>query len=240
MKRISLLNYVFVGKYKDIREKLDYIFHENYTDERQLFQDLLIDKIIGMYVLNLDQNRGSQPYLVYTAGAMGAGKTHTLRVLSQEGEGKYDCSLIIDPDRYREMLPEYQEMKVIDSLNAASYFQKESCILSEITLHIGLMRGYNIISDGSMINYQWYVNEITWIRQDYPSYRIMMIYVDADWDRIVERVENRCKITGRCINKDKLRSVWSKIPDSVNILKKYVDEYIFVKNNEHPVILLNE
>jgi len=250
MNRITLNNCNFVGKYRDIREKLDYTFHENYTEERQLFQDTLIDQIISNYTDNNSNNKNKsnnrkdnsdgQRELIYTAGAMGAGKTHTLRFLDKEGWLGLDNFFMIDPDRFREMLPEYQHMKQTDRLNAAAFFHKESCILSEITFRFGCMQGYNIISDGSMSNTEWYIDEIKMIRELYPHYRITIIYVEADWERIVDRVDSRCKITGRCINKNKLRSVWSKVPESVGILKNYVDRYCHVVNNDNPPRIVEE
>lgn len=243
-KRLSQYKQVFVGKYKELRMRLDYNYHENYSEERQLFQDQIIDSyLIELYFEGIiSKNR---PHFIYSAGAMGAGKSHTLRYLrgsqvdpEMAGIIKEPNYLMIDPDRFREMIPEYQDMKMIDPLNAPTFFHKECSILAEITLQLGLNRGYNIICDGSMVNYQWYIDEINRIRREHTMYLITIIYVDADWDKIVERVESRCQITGRCINREKLKSVWSKIPLSIEKLKPYVDEYYKIINNEEKPILV--
>ena len=239
-KRLSEYKQVFVGKYKELRIRLDYNYHENYSEERQLFHDQIIDSYLieNNFEGLISKNR---PHFIYSAGAMGAGKSHTLRYLrgnrtnmdpEMTGILKEPNYLMIDPDRFREMIPEYQDMKVTDPLNAPTFFHKECSILADITLQLGLNRGYNIICDGSMVNYQWYIDEICRIRREHSMYLITIIYVDADWDKIVERAESRCKISGRCINREKLKSVWSKIPLSIEKLKPYVDEYYKIINND--------
>lgn len=69
---------VFLGDYREVRSILDYTYHRNYTPERQRLQDNIIRDM-------LDQSKivdvhgqicttPTQPWVVFTAGAMGAGK----------------------------------------------------------------------------------------------------------------------------------------------------------------------
>lgn len=68
----------FYGEFSDIRRSLDYTFHSNYVKERQLFQDdIIIQTLEDPIITDLHGNtcaRPEYPWLVFTAGAMGAGE----------------------------------------------------------------------------------------------------------------------------------------------------------------------
>lgn len=68
----------FYGEFADIRRCLDYTFHSNYVKERQLFQDdIIIQTLEDPIITDLHGNtcaRPEYPWLVFTAGAMGAGE----------------------------------------------------------------------------------------------------------------------------------------------------------------------
>lgn len=56
-----------VGKYRDIRQKLDEDWHGRYSEARQALQDRIVDEFVGTGTIS------SRPWLVFTAGPMGAG-----------------------------------------------------------------------------------------------------------------------------------------------------------------------
>ncbi len=66
-ERYSTADRVFVGPYSATRATLDYDWHLNYRPERQAVQDGIVSAFLrgGAKV--------ERPWLVYTAGAMGAG-----------------------------------------------------------------------------------------------------------------------------------------------------------------------
>lgn len=63
----------FVGKFQRTRAVLDYTWHAHYEPSRQHVQDAIVDTFLSGGV------RVEQPWIVYTAGAMGAGESR-LRV----------------------------------------------------------------------------------------------------------------------------------------------------------------
>jgi hypothetical protein len=95
----------FFGKYSHIRKTLDYSYHCNYTFERQKLQDAIItDMLHEAFVLDQDGNVGTvptQPWIVFTAGAMGAGKSHTMNVLVKKGRFPLHAFVVVDPDEIR-------------------------------------------------------------------------------------------------------------------------------------------
>ena len=81
------------GKYAILRQRLDFDYHGNYSKARQLMQDHLINDVVGNgYSEGRSTGRmwggvagEERPWIVFTAGAMGAGKSHTIHWLSDNG-----------------------------------------------------------------------------------------------------------------------------------------------------------
>ena len=62
-------NQQFYGKYPQIRELSDYGWHSNYTKERQLWHDKVVDSVVTK------TQPQATPWIVYTCGPMGAGQS---------------------------------------------------------------------------------------------------------------------------------------------------------------------
>ena len=119
----------FFGKFKTIRCFLDYTFHYNYPRKRQLFQDSILKKFLTSYS-NLRPT--SKPKLLFTAGPMGAGKSHSLPKICDYLDLDLHQMIKIDPDYFKEQLPEFHILKETNPKEAGSLCHLESCILSEI------------------------------------------------------------------------------------------------------------
>lgn len=71
------LDMEFYGPFAHIRATLDYSYHKNYTHERQKLQDSIIREFLDEAIIT-DKNgevctTPTEPWIVFTAGAMGAG-----------------------------------------------------------------------------------------------------------------------------------------------------------------------
>ncbi len=101
----------FYGKFSHIRRTLDYSFHSHYTFERQKLHDSIITNMLNeAYICDVNGNIGTvaaDPWIVFTAGAMGAGKSHTMRVLVEKSRFPLPAFVVVDPDEIRRLLPEY-------------------------------------------------------------------------------------------------------------------------------------
>ena len=115
--------YQFWGKYAHIRSQLDYNYHSYYHPERQVLQDSIIElmmnstTVMDSSTISLESSSGghsksksnstqiiqtcstpaSDPWIVFTAGAMGAGKTHTIRYLHQHQHFPLKAFVTVDP-----------------------------------------------------------------------------------------------------------------------------------------------
>ncbi len=90
----------FHGRYRHIRSRMDYTYHVNYQKSRQLLQDEI--------VTHWEQSgtRDENPWLIFTAGAMGAGKSHTIDMLEGFGCCALSRMVRVDPDTVKYQLPE--------------------------------------------------------------------------------------------------------------------------------------
>lgn len=232
MRRMSSkINFLTVNILKSIRKGLDTTWHDVYSDERIVLQNnWIITKTLGF-------NSTSDPRLIFTAGAMGAGKTHSLKKLADDINLDLKNTLIIDPDKYKDMIPEFEQYKCFCPENAGTLVHKESALLSELTLEYALKNKFNTVVDGSLNDWKWYSREFARIRKTYPSYKaIELFYVKADWPIVFSRTIKRGKETGRIINPIVLKNTYQEIPIAIKELESLVDIIYEVDNEAIPCI----
>ena len=109
------------GPFQSIRETLDYDYHGNYTQERQALQDKLIGDVV-----RAGAGERHAPWVVFTAGAMGAGKSHVINCLSTRGVFPLSDIVAVDPDVFRQRLPEWQGYLERDGATAGMLTHKEA------------------------------------------------------------------------------------------------------------------
>jgi hypothetical protein len=120
------------GAFADVRRRLDYSWHTNYTLTRQRWQDDLVNKVA------LRSRPVRWPWLVLTCGAMGAGKGYVLRWLSRTGVFPLDSVVKIDPDHFKSAMPEWEGYKTANQLEAGSMTHKESGFIQELAQEMSL------------------------------------------------------------------------------------------------------
>lgn len=85
-----------------IRKTLDYTYHSNYSKKRQWLQDSVIEDMLETDI-STDVNGDvgdtpSRPWIIFTAGAKGAGKRWTMNHLIDTGKMPLVGFIPIDPD----------------------------------------------------------------------------------------------------------------------------------------------
>jgi len=250
-------SYQFHGRYKDIRSTLDYKYHSNYIPSRQLLQDEIIQYILRKNTCcsissqldsktNHNNNKSKSPWMLFTAGAMGAGKSYTIKYLHSQNRFPLSNFVIIDPDEIRHLLPEYQYyiQQTDDTVmmeQAGIYTRKESGYICEILVQIALRNGCNVLMDGSLQNYQWYIEHFQSLRSEFgvgshntssnnKGIQIGIIHIKAPKDAVLERAKMRSKITKRIVPNHVLEESIEMVPKSVKILSKYVDFFVELYN----------
>lgn len=184
----------FYGPYRNFRRNLDYSYHCNYKRERQILQDCIIKETLNMPEV-VDANNGSicttptENFLVFTAGAMGAGKSYTLKWCHKRDIFPLNAFVVVDPDEVRQQFPEYGLYVSQNALHAGEMTRKEAGYIVEILTLAALQAGKNVLVDGSLRDYEWYSEYFDKLRSKYPSLKIMILHIDAPIDAIFDRAE---------------------------------------------------
>ena len=222
----------YVGKYAAIRAQLDYSHHSNYTPERQMMHDDMIDRFQNTIIRDGDFvcDRPLENWLVFTAGCMGAGKGYVMKWLASLGLFPLDAFVRVDPDELRELLPETENYIKRDPTTAGFLTQKEVGYISEVLTRLGLDEGKNVLVDGSLRDWVWYLQYIKSIRREYPMLKIAIIYVTSEKDTILERVKRRAEKTGRLVPESWIMKTLVEVPESMKILAPHVDFFATFEN----------
>ena len=180
-----------LGKYAFFRQQIDYNYHTVYTEDRQRFQDAVIDSMIEHArfrdVDGRTCRRPQNPWIVFTAGAMGAGKSHTLKDLDRRGYFPLEAFVLVDPDQIRRQLPEFEIYVKNIPEKAGERTRREAGMIAEIAIEASLQKGYNVLVDGSLSNATWYAEYFTVLRKAYPNVRIAILHVTAPREIVLER-----------------------------------------------------
>lgn len=224
------------GRFKTIRDKIDYAYHAKYTCARQLVQDIIISSMLNETVID-DQETGrscnapTEPWVIFTAGVMGAGKTHTIRRLDEQGIFPLKSFVSVDPDEMRRHLPEFALYVDKSPETAGELTRKEAGMMSEILTEAALERGQNVLVDGSLRDAAWYQNYFAVLRRSFPNIRIGIIHVTAPTEAIFQRARDRATITGRVVPTDVLVRSLKQVPKSVQILRKDTNFFLEIHNS---------
>ena len=235
---------VFVGEYANLRSQLDYDYHTFYNEERQLLHDSLINIFHDTIVVDTDNNltcdHPLENWMVFTAGAMGAGKGFTMKYLASQGLFPKDAFVQVDPDALRELLPETNEYVKIDPTTAGYLTQKEVGFIAETLTLDALSDGKNVLVDGSLRNAEWYANYIQDLHNKFPKMKFAIIHVTAKPETVFERALKRGLTTGRVVPRQVLIDTMVQIPKSLRRLAPFVDFVATFANEDNvtePVLL---
>lgn len=223
---------VFTGPYAATRMLLDYSWHEAFDEERQAMQDIIIERALE----RAPTLRLPFQWYVHTAGAMGAGKGHTLRYLAQVRAFPADAFLTIDPDPVKTQIArlrplEWARYMSEDPMTAHSRLHRESAYIVEVIEREALLRGWSVVHDGSLRDADWYSNVIGRVRREHPSCRLAILMVTASPETVHKRAERRARITGRFVPPDVLDASIVQVPLSFARLRRLVD-YSAVFDND--------
>lgn len=183
----------FHGNFTSNRRHLDYEYHSHYCSSRQLLQDSIIEGLLFADNISAD-NASCDQWIIFSAGVMGAGKTHTINALiSNEKESflsEIRCPFVtVDQDEIRRMLPEFRIYVDKDPERAGVNTRKEAGMLAEILTEAALERGHNVLVDGTLKDAEWYMSYFRNLRFAYPWLKLGIIHVTAPVKDIHERVK---------------------------------------------------
>ncbi len=255
----------FFGEFQEFRRRLDRSYHHNYIPSRQLLQDTIIKTLLvsddsceeqsplsspntkncvrdeGSLPPKEDASRSKEhkdtaPWIVFTAGVYGAGKSHTIGKLQALGCFPPKSSFVgVDPDEIRRMLPEFPLYRADQ---AGAFTQKEAGMIAELLTDIALSSGKNVVVDGSLRDAAWHEGYFRKLRARFgnktkhKNIRIGILYVTAPIDEIYLRVEQRGVLTGRSIPPEFLERSMKEVPEAIERLRPLADFFLHVHNSQ--------
>jgi len=224
----------FTGEFAGARGKLDYSYHRNPVHSRQVLQDTIIKRVMS------SQNDESpaaasdkrRPWIVFTAGAMGVGKSYAMTTLYTQGLFPLGMFIKIDPDLIKAELPELRGYKSHDPPSAATNVHRESTQITDVLFEDGLMSGSDLLVDGSLRDLDWYSLLMDRLRRDFPQYRIGILHIHAQRETILRRAERRGEASGRVVPRELLEDSIRQVPASVAALASKVDTVVTILNED--------
>jgi len=224
----------FYGPFAHIRKTLDYNYHKNYRMERQWLQDAIIEEFLETVHLT-DVNGDvcttpTEPWIVFTAGAMGAGKSHTINWLVEKGLFPLLAFVNVDPDEIRRRLPEFNLYAEVIPEKAGELTRKEAGYVAEILTFAALQAGKNVLVDGSLRDSVWYTQYFAQLRREYPNNKIAILHIVAPREAVFQRAADRAKLTGRVVPRHTLELALEQVPRSVKILAPLADYFCELNN----------
>mmetsp|Transcript_19602 Transcript_19602/g.22705 ORF Transcript_19602/g.22705 Transcript_19602/m.22705 type:complete len:504 (+) Transcript_19602:199-1710(+) len=247
-------NMTFYGQYASIRSTLDYTYHYNYVPSRQLLQDEILNYLLYHHnsITHLNASTASpsssssststciinkNPWIVFTAGAMGAGKSYTIRHLHHKKRFPLSNFIIVDPDEIRRLLPEFNLYISNTSLaeHAGTLTKKEAGYIAEILLYIALQNGKNVLMDGSLKDWSWYNAHFDSLKEEFKTIglQIAILHIIAPREAVFEKARIRSKMTKRIVPRHALEESFEQVPKSVKILSSKADFFAELYNSPH-------
>lgn len=138
----------------------EYVGYE-WKPERMELQQKILNEVSFKNILDKLPKDGEKPKLVLLGGRGGSGKskfTYESEDENELGDDAYDANkfVVIDPDKYKEKLPEYKSLVDKGSKYAglnAWEVHEESSEMKKMALKSALQIGANVVLDGTMAKY---------------------------------------------------------------------------------------
>mmetsp|Transcript_91558 Transcript_91558/g.259227 ORF Transcript_91558/g.259227 Transcript_91558/m.259227 type:complete len:370 (+) Transcript_91558:52-1161(+) len=220
----------FIGRNKDIRPLLDYTYHVKYSEERERVQDDIIERLCAE---NTEERPADEllPWVIFMAGAMGVGKGYVQHWMNEHKMLDLKHFVVVDPDKIRTMLPEWDSYVKMNRESAGDMTQKEAGCIAEILGYKALRQRLNVIFDGSLRDVNWYRDYFRSLRKNFPGVRLMILHITADQDEVLRRAKERGQATGRVVPVDTLMKSMQQVPESVSGLAQYADFVCRIHNH---------
>ena len=152
--------------------------------------------------------------------------------LSQRGLFPLESFIVVDPDHIREKLPETAEYIRRNPSTAGMMTQKEVGYIAEVMVLRFLLEGKNVIVDGSLKDSEWYGQYMLRLRNTFSRLKLAIFHVITTLDMAMSRAARRGAETGRVVPMEAITSQIESIPQSIKMLRHYVD-FICTFQNDH-------
>lgn len=215
----------YTTQYRETRLSVDHNWHPVYQLDRQLTQDRIMQSLMASF------DSVSKPSAIFLAGAMGAGKSHFLRMLYRYKLFPLNKYLYIDPDQIKSLLPEEESYVANNPITSSTMLHGESVHIADLLMTYGFFASYNMIIDGTLRDKKFFADLFIKMKKLYPDFRIIVVEVVADKLTVLNRCRKRAFDTGRNIPDEIVMKTWDECQVSAKSLSGFVDNYFHVSTN---------
>lgn len=223
----------FYGPYSHIRASMDYNF--SFRKERQWLQDSIIDETLKVPSINNNSKDATRipdnPWIVFFVGISSVGKSHCIRELLRKGRLSLSSSYYVDTNLIEVHLPEYSLYAKENLKNRSQLMCLETFYISQIITYGALQKEKNIIVNFKPRFIDRTPEIFQKIRNDYPSYKIALIHINADAGVVFKRAKAKERAYGgnfqRCNHEAEIRDV----SVAVEAIEQFTDYYCKLFNS---------
>ncbi|WP_051827316.1 zeta toxin family protein [Metabacillus indicus] len=194
-----------------------------YIEERQA----LHADIIRMFINDAGENpEVGEKEAIILGGGSGSGKSFVVEeILGIEGY------VVVDSDKIKKVIPEYQEARSLQDYRAADIVHGESSDISMALLEYAAYAERSLIYDGTMKNLPKY-ESIVYMLKD-RGYTVQLIIVDADVEVALDRVKQRFADPDdrRFVPEEIVRESNSLVARTFIELRRLCDSYVIFNNS---------
>ena len=166
---------------------------------------------------------------------MGAGKGWVMNWMSQREILPLRRIVHVDPDRFKQLMPEWVGYARRAADRAGTLCHRESGTLAELAQELAMDQRVHVWVDGSLRDFDWYARKIENLRLRYPHYRVALFYVDADEAVVRRRVTARAARFGeRDVPEEVLAASLAAPPNTLRALTPHVDFIARIRNDDDP------
>eukprot|EP00928_Gymnodinium_smaydae_P033305 TRINITY_DN23893_c0_g2_i1.p1 TRINITY_DN23893_c0_g2~~TRINITY_DN23893_c0_g2_i1.p1 ORF type:complete len:321 (+),score=37.91 TRINITY_DN23893_c0_g2_i1:32-964(+) len=217
---------VFSGSYSALRGLLDYSWHKVYSQRRVELQDFLVEE----FSQAADSDKCYRPWVVFTCGAMGAGKAHVRTWLGEQGYWPSERFAVIDPHLIRQQLPEWEAYLTVDAQHAIDMTHKEAGCIAELAAFEAISHRRNVVFDGTLHDILFWKKLFLRLQDDFGA-RIMIMHVVADESEVLSRAACKAKLTNLTMQATLLQTQIQASRQSVAVLAPFADFVVRVENH---------
>lgn len=212
--------------------------HKNKNGEYKEQRAKLHEKIISDIMNECGKPRpGEKPVAILMGGGSAAGKStmrdKTLNVMLKERGIKAG---IIDADKIKEALPEFEKFKKIDVNKAAAATHDESSDITKKAIDHAIATKRHFIYDGTMKSKDKYLKLVDQLKK--AGYEIHVYVADVPLDVALERNKLRGELTGRLVPDYIVEASHRGVPGTFEALKDKVDSFqVYDTQTKNPKLI---
>lgn len=165
----------------------------------------LHDDIVRNFTRGIPKSQLATVYML--GGGPAAGKSTMLASGNLKIPTGGKAAVSVNPDEFKELLPEYQQRVKDGDLTAAAFVHEESSYLAKRILRAAIENGQDVVHDGVGVNYERVIEEA---RPRGYTIRGYYAYL-PDPEIAVKRAAERAKKTGRAVPESYIRERHRKI-----------------------------